>query len=132
MGSPTPCMATAEPDASIEDEDELPDVLAGSDCAPEQYKWRALSSSPASVAMGFLMSMEQTNDPLLFNPAELLVSQDEDVPQSLLPFPVFNLGDFGRDYDPSSGQALPAQVSARDKRLSLEVGIPGSPHSCDG
>ena len=62
-------------------------------------EWRALSSSPASIAMGFLQSMnEDEADKVLFNSTQLLISKDEDVPQSLLPFPVATLDELSNSY----------------------------------
>lgn len=61
--------------------------------------WRTMSSSPASVAMSFLQSMNEDDaDKVLFNSTQLLISKDDDVPQSLLPFPVATLGELSNAY----------------------------------
>lgn len=68
-----------------------------------------LSSSPASVALGFLRSMG--GDEALAASAQLLVGETEDVPQALLPLPVLNLRDVGSHHsDDPQALAFPQIV----------------------
>lgn len=70
--------------------------------AQHQYPppaWRALSSSPASIAFGFLQSLDDAAaDEVIRTSSRLLVSQEDEVPQALLPMPVASLGDMSGAY----------------------------------
>jgi hypothetical protein len=84
--------------------------------------WRTMSSSPASVAMSFLQSMNEDDaDKVLFNSTQLLISKDDDVPQSLLPFPVAMLGELSNAYYDDDAAPL-KEVRAKGKGLPFGDG----------